>query len=285
MKETLLGAAIIATISVVTIIYITWKRKQHWLNQQAAVEQVFKVKKIIAMTQKHRGMCASFLQGKTETQSELTQIVQTIHPIIEQLNTQKLIKQQDRWVGYQDHWGRLSKQATKLTLEESFQQHTNLITNLLYLFEDIAEQQNISSTFFADANSSKTLWQTLPFAAEFIGQSRAIGVAIAAKGTSTQVDKVKLGYLETKINQLSQTVFKHFADKRFSHPEHNQILKIAQESCQYFLALLHTELLEVNKVTIAPETYFEAASKAMNGINRLLDNELQALKQQVKKSY
>lgn len=285
MMETIIIAAIVAAISLAIVFYITWSKKQKWLAQQTALEQLFQLKKITAMTQKHRGLCASYIQGKTEVRAELTNINNTIHPIVGQLNDQNVMSQQDRWIGYKDHWSRLSKQATQLNLVESFEQHTSLISNLLYLFEDAAEQQNFNKKAYPNNPNIDMLWKTLPFAAEYIGQSRAIGVAIAAKGVSTQVDKVKLGYLETKINQLTESVFTHFKVNQANQPQRPQMVKLAKESCQYFTALLQTELLEVDKVIITPEQYFEAASQAMNAINRLLDSELQILKSQVKESY
>lgn len=282
MMETIIIAVIVAVISLLIVFYIIWTKKQKWLDQQAALEQLFKLKKIIAMTQKHRGLCASYIQGKKEVEGELSNINTAIQPIIGQLNIQDIISQQERWIGYQDHWSRLSKQATQLNLVESFEQHTNLISNLLYLFEDLAEQQHFNQKSYPNNPNIDMLWKTLPFAAEYIGQSRAIGVAIVAKKVSTQVDKVKLGYLETKISQLTESVFTHFS---VNQPPSSVMVNLAKESCQYFTALLHTELLEVNTVKITSEQYFEAASQAMDAINRLLDSELQTLKCQVKESY
>jgi hypothetical protein len=231
------------------------------------------------MTQKHRGLCASYIQGKTQVKDELTNINNTIHPLVSQLDDQNVMSQQDRWIGYKDHWSRLSKQATQLNLVESFEQHTSLITNLLFLFEDAAEQQNFNQNSHPNNPNIDMLWKTLPFAAEYIGQSRAIGVAIAAKGVSTQVDKVKLGYLETKISQLSELVFTNITTNQ---TQQVKMVNLAKDSCQYFTALLQTELLEVNTVKISPEQYFEAASQAMDAINRLLDSELLCLQQQIK---
>lgn len=283
--ETIIIAAIVAAISLLIVFYIIWTKKQNWLGQQTALEQLLKLKKIIAMTQKHRGLSASYIQGKTAVKGELNDISQTIQPIVGQLNNQIAMNQQERWIGYQDHWSRLSKQASQLNLAESFEQHTSLICNLLYLFEDVAEQQHFNQKSYPNNPNIDMLWNTLPFAAEYIGQSRAIGVAIAAKGVSTQVDKVKLGYLETKISQLTELVFIHFKTNQLDQPQRSQMVNLAKESCQYFIALLQTELLEVNTVKMTPEQYFEAASQAMDAINRLLDSELQVLKRQVKESY
>lgn len=281
MMETLLSTFIIAIIAVLVIIQISLSSRKKQQAKLSALELLLELRSLISFTQKHRGMCASYAQGTHSALAEIKKIRHTIEPIISSLKQQNIIRLQERWLGYIDHWGRLSRHATQLTLEDSFEQHTSLIANLLYLFEDIAEQQEFNKDTIKGCPNIDLLWQALPFASEYIGQSRAIGVAIAAKGVSTQVDKVKLGYLETKISQLSQTVFNQLQVNQFTQSEQIQMLSTAKDLCKSFTQLMREDLIEVTTVTISSANYFEAASLAMDSINRILDAELQLVKEKV----
>ncbi|MGJ8681214.1 nitrate- and nitrite sensing domain-containing protein [Paraglaciecola sp.] len=285
MMETLLSTLIVAVIAVLIVIQISRSTKKKRVVKLNALALLLDLRSLIAFTQKHRGMSASYLQGTQKALKEIQHISKTISPIVNNLKQQNIINQQDRWLGFIDHWGRLSGQVTQLSLEQSFEQHTSLISNLLYLFEDIAEQQAFNKETIKDCPNIDLLWQALPFASEYIGQSRAIGVAIAAKGVSTQVDKVKLGYLETKITQLSQTVFSQLEVNQSTQPEQIKMLNAAKDLCQSYTQVMRSDLLDVTTVTISSSTYFEAASLAMDAINRILDAELQLLKEKVTQAF
>jgi hypothetical protein len=285
MMETLLSALFVAIATILIVIQISRSNKNKRATKLNALELLLALRSLIAFTQKHRGMCASYAQGTQSALLEIKHIKRTIEPLIRDLKQQPIICTQERWIGYEDHWGRLSEQATQLSLNDSFEQHTSLIANLLYLFEDIAEQQKFNKETIKDCPNIDLLWQDLPFASEYIGQSRAVGVAIVAKGVCTQVDKVKLGYLETKISQLSHNVFKQLESNQFTQSDQINMLNAAKDLCQSFTALIRSDLLSVSQVTISTATYFEAASLAMDAINRILDAELQVLKEKVIQSF
>ncbi|WP_158967392.1 nitrate- and nitrite sensing domain-containing protein [Paraglaciecola sp. L3A3] len=282
MLETIFGIAIISVACVIIIAYITQTKKRQWQQQQTLISQLLQLKTIIAFTQKHRGMCAAYIQGDEKALNVLTSIDNTLQPVIEKLNNEPFLMQQGRWIGYLDHWQRLKKQYKQLDLTTSFNQHTNLITNLLYLFEDISEHRAFNKKSFKGTSNSSVLWQELPFTAEYVGQARAVGVAIVARGTCTQVDKVKIGYLATKIPELSNRIFSYLER---NGSEQLPLINHARNKCQSFTNLLQTELLEVNQVNISTEQYFSAASQAMDSINRLLDAELSTLHEHIKRAY
>ncbi|MDU0355895.1 hypothetical protein RS130_20170 [Paraglaciecola aquimarina] len=240
MMDTAFSLLAAFVLAAAMTIYITHSKKNKWRHQQTVIEHLLQLKTVIAFTQKHRGMCAAYIQGDGKALSTLTSINSTLEPIIDKLDGDPFMAQQGRWMGYLDHWRRLSKQCTQLDLATSFTQHTNLITNLLYLFEDIAEQRSFDKKSFKGTFASAALWQDLPFTAEFIGQSRAVGVAIVARGVCTQVDKVKLGYLDTKIAQLSTKVFNYLERNGC---QQTQLINLAKISCHNFTSLLQKNSL------------------------------------------
>ncbi len=111
---------------------------------------------------------------------------------------------------------------------------------------------------------------------EFIGQARAIGVAVATKGESTQIDKVKLGYLYEKINTLSSQSF----DRLSLLQAGSTLAQIeqAKQACSSLTQTIREQLINVNKVQLESKQYFDLASKTMDQCNTVLDNEINAIK-------
>ena len=162
----------------------------------------------------------------------------------------------------------------QLNPPESFKQHTCLIETLLYLLQDEAEHIEFAETV-QSVNEAHYLWREFPPLVEYIGQVRAVGVATATKGESTQIDKVKLGYLCEKINLMSETVFNKL----------NQVARVSESGqlnqfrqvCLQLVSLINEQLIQPGKVSIANQDYFAKASHTMDQCNTLLDNELSAI--------
>lgn len=274
---------LLLVILIVTI--ITWRQKKSWRQYSASLPNIIHLKSLITLLQKHRGMCASYLQGDQKSLGIIKSLQTKITPMVEQLNSAYMINQHQRWLGFIDHWHRLQDHAIKLSVEKSFEQHTDLVANLLYLLEDVAEQQGLDKSTFVHIPHISMLWRELPFTAEYIGQSRALGMAVTTAGLATQVDKVKLGYLETKISQLAKDVFQQIQASGAGKSEQQQFIQLASDSCRNFTHIIQKELLTATEVTIPPNDYFTAATQSMDAIHRILDSELQELSVFVKNHY
>ncbi|MFS1705023.1 nitrate- and nitrite sensing domain-containing protein [Alteromonas sp. AMM-1] len=259
------------------LIAFQWFRSRRLLKQRLynALELIGSIKKIISYTQKHRGLTASYLQGNQSVRNELLALKQQISGIADPLKHNDMLKREERWESYQDHWSRLKGNAESLTVASSFQQHTHLIETLLYLLEDVAENIEFGGEQQATPQIH-FLWHEFPKVIEFIGQARAIGVAVATKGESTQIDKVKLGYLYEKINTLSSQSF----DRLTLLQAGSSIAQIeqAKQACLTLTKTIREQLINVSKVTLTSQEYFNLASHTMDLCNTVLDNEINAIK-------
>ena len=255
-------------------IQLSISRTQQKANFRATLKLVAIIKRIIGLSQKHRGLTATYLQGNQTVAAELHEIRRNIELLISDANQIGLTTIEARWEAYLDHWRRLESTNMQLTPPESFKQHTSLIETLLYLLQDVAEHiefaENVQSV-----NEAHYLWREFPQLVEYIGQARAIGVATATKGESTQIDKVKLGYLCEKINLRSDTVFNKL--NQVAKVSENGQLNQARQACLQLVSLINEQLIQPGKVSIANQDYFAKASHTMDQCNTLLDNELSAI--------
>ncbi len=255
-------------------IQLSISRTQQKANFRATLKLVAIIKRIIGLSQKHRGLTATYLQGNQAVAGELHEIRRNIELLISDANQIGLTTSEARWEAYLDHWRRLESTSMQLNPPESFKQHTSLIETLLYLLQDVAEHIEFAETD-QSVNEAHFLWREFPQLVEYIGQARAVGVATATKGESTQIDKVKLGYLCEKINLMSETVFNKL-NQVAKVSESGQLIQ-ARQACLQLVSLINEQLIQPGKVSIANQDYFAKASHTMDQCNTLLDNELSAI--------
>lgn len=251
-----------------------YHKKENLRRAQQILMNARDIKVLIGLSQKHRGHTATFLQGNAESEQHIIAMQAQIQETIQRLSGSTDLIKQSRWQSYMDHWQRLSGTCMTLTVPNSFLQHTNMIENLLYILEDVAEEfQFIAEE--QDPEFSQFVWRDFPLAIEFIGQARATGSAVATKGGSTQIDKVKLGYLQEKIAELTGRVFRQLE----SHTAQTQMpgIRNARENCEDFLSLIKREFIDSDKTTVSAKHYFETATLVMDELNIILDEQISAL--------
>jgi hypothetical protein len=267
-------SGMIILLFVLVGIQLSISRKKHKEKVMATLRMVAIIKRIIGLSQKHRGLTATYLQGNNSVAGELYEIRQNIEALINDANQFALTTSEARWEAYLDHWRRLESTSMQLTPPESFKQHTSLIETLLYLLQDVAEHIEFAETD-QSLNEAHFLWREFPQLVEYIGQARAVGVATATKGESSQIDKVKLGYLCEKINLMSDTVFNKL--NQMTKVSESDQLNQAKQACIQLVSLINEQLILPVKVSIANQEYFAIASHTMEQCNTLLDNELSAI--------
>ena len=267
-------SGMIILLFVLVGIQLTITRKKQKENVRVTLKMVAIIKRVIGLSQKHRGLTATYLQGNKAVAGELYEIRQDIEALINNANQYALTTSEARWEAYLDHWQRLESTSMQLTPPESFKQHTSLIETLLYLLQDVAEHIEFAETD-QSLNEAHFLWREFPQLVEYIGQARAVGVATATKGESSQIDKVKLGYLCEKINLMSDTVFNKL--NQMTKVSESDQLNQAKQACIQLVSLINEQLILPVKVSIANQEYFAIASHTMEQCNTLLDNELSAI--------
>ncbi|MDC8831118.1 nitrate- and nitrite sensing domain-containing protein [Alteromonas gilva] len=232
------------------------------------------IKHIIGLSQKHRGLIATYLQGNQSVAGDIHVLRGKILSATKEARQSYILNAEGRWQSYVDHWQRLESTSMTLSLADSFNQHTSLIETLLYLLQDIAEhlefaddQQKLAGSHF--------LWSEFPQLVEYIGQARAVGVATATKQQSTQIDKVKLGYLCNKIETMANAVFNKMSSRAqaFKGDEITQ----AKRACEHLVEIINEQLIVPDTVTLAGPDYFALASQTMEQCNHILDNEMNKL--------
>ena len=259
---------------------IAFRRKRVQGKKQQALAIVQRLYKLIGLVQKHRGMNASFLLGNTDATATIRELNRNIEALKNELHQYKLIQALAHWCAFVDHWGRLGKRSDGLTLESNFYQHTKLVENLLFVLEDMADSVRLRADNLAQTTQANMVWRELPGLVEVIGQARAVGMSVTTSGKCSQIDKVKLSYLHQKILTCSDSVFAQLNQQGSAVHDDQAMICQAQVTCQQLTDTLYAKLIEVNRVVMSSDAYFQLATNCMESMNHLLNKKLMQITEQ-----
>lgn len=227
---------------------------------------------LIAGLQRHRGLSNGVLCGDAGMSQELAA-------------TRQLLDQQiraageldgshgDAWNSLIDHWSRL-REGRGGDAANNLAQHHLLIRNAIFLMEDVASEVDLSEGR-AGLGYLPCIWREVVQAAEWAGQARALGTGIAAAGSSSAEQRVRLRFLYQKIEQLAGAAFASL------QPQH-ELFRLAQRQrvIADFLRCIEQELLGQERPAIAARTYFQHATQAIDELLAVVDTALQQLQPQ-----
>lgn len=244
------------------------KNKQHFLKIIVQARQLFE------HLPQHRGIANAFLQGDLSFKQKLTEARNQIDRDITQLDLSlegenPLVS---RWRDINSRWDSLKLTLASLSPGESFQRHTELITELTYFIGDAAEASKVQDgkAYFHDLGD--VVFHQLFWVMEFMGRARGVGMGVASVGKMSVANRVKLGFLHQRIEQttaLTQKTLGRILSKHTSLATQRVLVSEGQAAAISFSQLMKNELLEVKSIKIKPTDYYDSASLAI-GKNLLL---------------
>jgi hypothetical protein len=240
--------------------------------QIQGLQNVRTIKKNIFLIQKHRGMSAAYLNGDKNILKQINTIRRTIKDNIHQ--TDENLSKNERWLSFLEHWQRLGQGDIKTTPENSFAQHTNLISNLLYLVEDEAEKGLLSSQFLPQFPQAGYVWREVICVTELIGQARAIGVGVATQASCSSIDNIRLSFLQQQISEVITKVLNDLYCLPKYQQQHKQLIKTVHNQADALIKTIEQELISQPKVTIDSQAYFDQASSVIKSIDDVFEHQL-----------
>jgi len=241
-----------------------------WLKRQVAlqkVEGVAYIKRLVAVlikAQQHRGLTTGFLGGDHSQLSQIEGLERDISRMLADIAMLKGFLSNSRFRGITDHWSRLNGNYESLGLANNLTQHNKLITNFLYLIEDIADTHALESAA-STSSTNQRLMQVLQ-AAEYVGQARAIGTGVSAAGRCDSVARIRLLYLHGQIVKAMLTDGNTLPSDRS-----------AREPIGHFLTVLEG-MTHVNGELLDSQSYFALATGALDCVFKQVEQEINQLK-------
>jgi len=259
------------------------------------LQDISHLRRLLEALPQHRGMANALLQGDESFRGKLATLQSQIDKSMSEMDTRLCLG--NHWgVAVRarhvlDAWSNIKQQFNSMTAPESFGRHTALITELLYLINDVADAAGLLTEADSNARLIDAAINTLPLVTETLGQARGIGTGVAARGKCATDMRVKLRYLLANTrrvaDEVGQAVRGTLAEERATQKgtvqetdlktRAGQALDESQQATQAFLSLLESGIIHDRPVDVAPTDVYAAGTEAIQHSFTLLDAILNSL--------
>lgn len=253
----MLGSVAFAVIATLLQIHA---RKQQRARQMLGLSWLQSLKSLLSDIQQHRGLSSGYLNGETELLAQIQSLQSRVGRDIDAVRrVDDWMESNDRWIGINQHWARLAGNFRSNAADNNLHQHNMLIQNILYLIDDMALHHDLLRLKVQQDKPFYLLWRDLLSASEYIGQARAVGMGVTARGGCDSISRIKLNYLSKKIDENTAAVGSQLDVS-------DQCLSSTRE----LLNIIRTEVV-MDNVSLAPKEYFSQASRALNSLHSEYD--------------
>lgn len=268
---------LLAIITLVFTVLIFWvkhvKNKATYRSQAMGVNNIKLIKQVIVLSQQHRGLMAAWLNGDKRIKVELDKRKQKINSLIKSLDATN-IGNEERWTAFKDHWLRLMAFEDTENVLNSFEQHTKMIRNLAYFLEDTAEGSYLTSDYLIELPHVGLVWRELVLVAESVGQSRAIGTAVAAQSFCSSVDKIRLNFLTQTIKTTTKETLSTLSYLPEEKKHHRKLIDLAEQQIKKLTDIILHDLINTKKVAVDHHEYYQLATDTIELLNNVFDHQL-----------
>lgn len=256
-----------------------WRARAHGADARIrGMADVVLLRRLAEALPQHRGMSNALLQGDECFRNKLSQLQNDIDGIMR--SVAELPTKGDRWsvatrvAEVEDGWRFIKQQLTGFTPVESFARHTRLMTEVLYLLNDVADAAGLLVAD-EDHHLFDAAVNQLPLVTETLGQARGMGTGVAVRGKCATDMRVKLRYLHDNTQRVSADVAQ--GAKRIIQADTNlraqaeSLLENCQQATQGFLSMLESRIIDARQVDIESSEFYSAGSEAIRHNFALLD--------------
>lgn len=267
--------ALVAMLANETSASIDFARKEH-----EGIAYIQPLRKLLEHTQQHRGMANALLAGDASFAPKLEETEKKIAEI--QAEAEAMDKRHVA-LGLTEKLKVLLSESQvirdkvkNLTPKESFAVHTAYIATLMSLINDVADASNLTQDpdldfyYVMDAVVVR-----LPAMTESLGQARALGVAVAARGAATAEDRAHLSGLHSTISTTLEGANRGIeVAMRANASLKTSIQGLTADNSaavKTFLGTLANEFIRAEAILIPATQYFDAATVTIDGVYKLND--------------
>ena len=278
-------------------VLLTLRKIQARAAQQRlrGLQDIAHLRRLLEALPQHRGMANALLQGDDSFRSKLSTLQTQVDRDMRTMETS--LYAGDRWGVAKrtrhvlDAWSTIKQNLNSYAAPESFARHTALITEMLYLINDVADAAGLLVETDNNSRLIDAAINTLPLVTETLGQARGMGTGVAARGKCSTDMRVKLRYLLANTRRVADAVGQAVRgtlsengieqDAGFK-ARAGHALDDSQRATQEFLALLETDIIHEHRVKVAPADFYTAGTAAIQHSFTLLDAILASLHDRLK---
>ncbi|MCS7235322.1 MAG: HAMP domain-containing protein, partial [Armatimonadota bacterium] len=275
VKLALFGAAAVA----LSVVLAAWRVAGDRAALEAARQELRGAEYLEALSHvfqkvaEHRGLAARLLSG-ADVRSELAQTQQELRAAFDAaghvdrrhgryLETTQVF---DRLRG---SWDRIASSLESLKPEESFQQHSQLVAEILDLIWHVGVASGITLDPYADGlYLGNTVIGPLPQAIEQMGQLRSLGSGALTRRSVTLRDRAalqeRIGAVRLLEREFTRQLEEAFRANPVARAALEPKLKEGDRLVEEYLRVAEEQVVRADRLTASPEAYFALATRAID---------------------
>jgi len=221
----------------------------------------------------HRGLSAQLLNG-ADVRTQVAQKQQEVQAALEAVaevdrRHGKALDTTASFQGIRDGWERIRLRLEAMKAQESFQEHSKLIADILALIWRVGVTSGITLDPFADGlYLGNTVIGSLPQAIEQMGQLRALGTGALTRGSATLADRAAVQE-RVRAVRLLQEEFGRQLDQAFqTDPGARRALegklRDGDRLVEEYLRVAEEQVVQADKIAGSAQAYFALATRAID---------------------
>ena len=232
--------------------------------------------------QQHRGMTAGYLGGAEAFYDRIMQKRQVVDQHLADLSTMdgelaEALQVQGMLSPIQQQWERIKRDSLNWPLPQAITAHSDMIHDILVLMTRVADGSGITLDPELDSYYlGASIVTSLPNLIENMGQARAVGSGVAAKGSFDRDTFVKLSVLANNIEvfsrQLDEGVSAIFSENMDIENSLKSLASVNKQAVSSIQVLLSDRLLGAEKISVSSSEVFDSATSAIAGSYKLYDS-------------
>ncbi len=221
----------------------------------------------------HRGLSVQLLNG-ADVRAQVVQKQQEAQAALEAVagvdrRHGRALDSTASFQGIRDGWERLRLRLETMRAQESFQEHSKLVADVLALIWRVGVTSGITLDPFADGlYLGNTVIGSLPRAIEQMGQLRALGTGVLTRRSAALADRAAVGE-RVRAVRLLQEEFGRQLDEAFgADPGARRALegklRDGDRLVEEYLRTAEEQIVRADKIAGSPEAYFALATRAID---------------------
>ena len=250
-------------------------------KERMGVEYIQSIVRFLQDFQQHRGMVYAYLSGDTSFADrikrkhiQLEDEIRAIDAMEEKYG--KTLKTTKRWNEVREKWRRLEDKSFSLSPQESFDDHTAFIDDILSLILYIRDTSNlILDPFFDSYYMMDTGINRIPLLTENLGRIRGMGVGVIMKDEITEDEKIRLKILshtsKSEIGMIEHGLQIISGENPGLKLKYENLFHDAISSTNNFLSMMNNRIINAKIINLPSEDYFAAGTIATDANFKLYD--------------
>jgi hypothetical protein len=268
MYPMFVGGITIVGLLVIIGRLIVLKRQEQGRIEQGILLTVH-LKRIIDSCQKHRGTSNALNQGNTKLKPQLVNLQGDIDRLISS-NESRRLQRFPQWESFTEHWPRLKKHALAGDLKSHnlVRQHSLMIDGQLSLLDDVMRDHDLHRMMLDRWTRVSEICLDTLRVAETVGQTRAVGSGICARGVCAGADRIILDFLRISVQSTTHELVKQInAIKNDDlHGTLQTASKSIDDSINKLLQMVESDVMKDGKLHIDSNDYFNISTRAIDEV-------------------